>query len=431
MAIEAHEFESGLRVFVDHMPGTHTTAVNVHVAVGSIDETDAEAGLAHIVEHCVFNGNTTFKDTHAIESFAKSNQFSVGAFTSISQTMFPARGPQMRPMLKTYGSMICDSVIETEKTSQELKIVEREAKMSFDNPGFHGLFAQFEAMYGGPYARPVIGFPGAITQFRPENIRAFYASMYHLGKVAIVASGKATFPEVVEVADEYFNSSSLANVRLGTERELPKITPGPTGTFGIVNENSQSNAGVSVNVRSTKELYDVANDTHTGAAYGPAFQLISKHVFEELRIKRQLSYDGGFSRSNLAHNPDTATITGSVTCDPDKVDECIEAIKETVKESTVIKDTQIAEEISLTAGSCLLAVDDPGNRCRMVSSSVEAGDEPESHLEMINRAKALTVEEVRSAVNHVASVFTAGDPYTFITSHPDNLRELEVLESKL
>ena len=56
------QFENGLKYIIRHNtnpPGK--VAMDLHVATGALNETDAQNGLAHFTEHMGFNGSTHFK----------------------------------------------------------------------------------------------------------------------------------------------------------------------------------------------------------------------------------------------------------------------------------------------------------------------------------------------------------------------------------
>ncbi|MEO8522974.1 MAG: insulinase family protein, partial [Acidobacteriota bacterium] len=67
--------------------------VNLQLAVkaGSIDETDAQRGLAHFVEHMAFNGSRHFKPGELISTFEATGARlgpHVNAYTSFDETVY-------------------------------------------------------------------------------------------------------------------------------------------------------------------------------------------------------------------------------------------------------------------------------------------------------------------------------------------------------
>src|SRR5881397_2321962 len=61
-AVEAptrHVLHNGVRVLVQEYPSSEVVAVQLWVRAGGRDETAAELGLAHYLEHMLFKGTTT------------------------------------------------------------------------------------------------------------------------------------------------------------------------------------------------------------------------------------------------------------------------------------------------------------------------------------------------------------------------------------
>ncbi len=75
-------------------------SVWLHVASGSLNETDATRGLAHYLEHMAFNGSTNFPPGSVVPFF-QSLGLSFGrdqnAFTSLDQTVYQLALPDTKP----------------------------------------------------------------------------------------------------------------------------------------------------------------------------------------------------------------------------------------------------------------------------------------------------------------------------------------------
>ena len=79
--------DNGLRVVSEELPYFHSVAVGVWLNVGSRDETRAENGLSHFLEHLAFKGTprrTAFDIAREIDQIGGV----CNAFTSKEQTCF-------------------------------------------------------------------------------------------------------------------------------------------------------------------------------------------------------------------------------------------------------------------------------------------------------------------------------------------------------
>ena len=56
----AYTLQNGLKVILEAAPSAPVVSLNIGVKIGSVWETDAEAGLSHVLEHMVFKGTKSF-----------------------------------------------------------------------------------------------------------------------------------------------------------------------------------------------------------------------------------------------------------------------------------------------------------------------------------------------------------------------------------
>ena len=80
----------GLRVVTEHVPGVRSAAFGIWVGVGSRDETPAQAGAAHYLEHLLFKG-TRRRSALDISASIDAVGGEMNAFTSKEYTCFYAR----------------------------------------------------------------------------------------------------------------------------------------------------------------------------------------------------------------------------------------------------------------------------------------------------------------------------------------------------
>lgn len=429
--IDTHTFESGLQVYVDHMPNTHSTAVNVIVGVGALDETETEAGISHLLEHCVHQETGLFKDEEARLEYEARNQYSSNANTSANRTLYFSRGPQFEPLMRGLAAFVSTPTLKDEHVAKEVAVVTREARMQLDNIGALGYFATRQHMFNSPYSRPVIGYWEDL-EFSGEAVRDYYSRHYTLGTVAIIASGQATTEQVVAAADRYLVQSPLppseTRPRGFSARELSPAVYGVPGTYGIL--GNQHN-----NVR--LESYFLLND-HIKAnlaavdrsAHWLASAIIGASVAKSLRTDRQLSYDGGFGFSASEH-PATWAGHASVTCEADKVAVAQEAIVEGIHNALQTPERKIMAEILSWEGSILMGVDDISSRTGRMSGYVEAGHTPPSVQEVLKECKELTPQDIRIAIADIIDNHASAESYVFIQGDEKAVEGLPIVAAEL
>ena len=100
-ALVTGRLPNGLRYIIrPHKNPEGRVSIWLHVASGSLNETDSTRGLAHYLEHMAFNGSTNFPPGSVVPFF-QSLGLAFGrdqnAFTSFDQTHVSARAAGRRP----------------------------------------------------------------------------------------------------------------------------------------------------------------------------------------------------------------------------------------------------------------------------------------------------------------------------------------------
>lgn len=433
MALETHEFESGLKVAVEQVPTAHTTAVNVMVKVGGLNEAEDEAGLSHLLEHCVHKQTDLYSSNDNRLEYEQAYQYSSFANTSLSRTMYGARGPKFDPMIRGLAATICTPALKDEHIAEEVAVVTREAKMNLDKPDARMYFAALQHVFSPPYSRPVIGYWQNLA-FDGEEVREYYHREYSLGKIAIIATGKASIEEVVLATDKYFESSPLANKTTADpqpqKHSLPPLIIGEPGIYGI-NTEQHSNVSLESGHPLIEEL-KAKFLSPARFAYYTAAQFIGSAVAKSLRDDRQLSYDGGYW-VNTNNTPEIWTAGANVTCDSEKIDEAIAAFDYGVEKAALVKpgSLRIRNSVLAAQGAALISVDDIGAACASITGAIEYGVEPLSREKFVSAYKKMRPADVAEAIQHLAEEYKNSEKFTFIGGDSETIKSYPLLEPKL
>lgn len=203
-------------------------AANFHIVthVGAVQETDAQNGLAHFLEHMAFNGISIFPNEKLLE-YLQNNGIEFGrninASTGFDVTQYFL---QDIPLNKTKGLvdtallilkdwsgniLLQDEEVDAERgvITEEHKVTQVGARKLSTNR-FNG------AGKGTNYAiRNVIGPLENLQKFKYNEIREFYETWYHTGLQAIVIVGDFDVAEMEAQVKEVFNTIPA--------RENPKV----------------------------------------------------------------------------------------------------------------------------------------------------------------------------------------------------------------
>jgi len=168
------------------------------VKAGSVDEDDDQRGLAHFVEHMLFNGTESWKGTEIVdylESIGARFGADLNAYTSFDQTVYMQHIPTDREGLLRQGLEILGEFAWKATLAEEE--IERERGVVLDEwRGGLGAARRVRdeqlavVLRGSRYAeRLPIGLPEIIREAEPETLRRFYRDWYRPERMAIVAVG--------------------------------------------------------------------------------------------------------------------------------------------------------------------------------------------------------------------------------------------------
>jgi zinc protease len=189
--------DSGLRYVVLRHPNPAGRATFwLHVATGSLDESDETRGLAHYLEHMAFNGSANFPPGALIpyfESIGLSFGRDQNAFTSLDQTVYQIAVPDTRPptigkALLYLGDVATRMTLSPEEIEQERQIILEEKRVRAGADQRVRDFLLERLAPGSTFGRRLpIGTEETIRTLRPEHFRDFYARHYVPANMTLLA----------------------------------------------------------------------------------------------------------------------------------------------------------------------------------------------------------------------------------------------------
>jgi len=196
------QFDNGLRLLVDPMPGLQTFALNALVYGGARFETEAQSGWAHLLEHMVFKG-AGGRDARALAEAIEHQGGSINASTGYEHTRFEVRG--MTRLLPLALEIVSDLMFRPELDGVELerekKVVGQEILEAYDAPDDH----VFDLLQGVMFpdqalGRPILGSKASLKPASTGKLRSFAETLYAPHRVVICISGGVTAEMVYQAA---------------------------------------------------------------------------------------------------------------------------------------------------------------------------------------------------------------------------------------
>ncbi|MFB6351901.1 MAG: M16 family metallopeptidase [Bradymonadaceae bacterium] len=225
MDLTTFELDNGLTVILQPKPTAPVVACNVWVGVGSADETDEEAGIAHVHEHMLFKG-TDRRDVGEIAREVEAAGGRINAFTSFDHTCYfvAMSSRYLDTGLDILSDAIQNSSFDADELDNELEVIREEIKRGKDNPSRTASLKLFETAYEHhPYRLPVIGTKESVSSFTREDVYGFFQTHYVPDNMALVLAGDFERDEAREKIEEYFGEMAREGNYEAPERETEPV----------------------------------------------------------------------------------------------------------------------------------------------------------------------------------------------------------------
>jgi zinc protease len=252
-AWQFEELENGLRYAVrrnDVPPGQ--VSIRIRIDAGSLHETDAERGFAHLLEHLTFRESKYLGPGEAIPTWQRLGATfgsDTNAETSPTHTVYkldlPNAGDEaLAESIRLLSGMIRDPVLNQANLDAEMPIVLAEKRERAGAP-VRAADATRETLFAGQRlaTRSPIGTEVTLNEAAPDTIGAFHSRWYRPENTVISVVGSAEPERTAELIRQWFgdwqpsgrpgvapdfgdpdgaNADGVGAVRVVVEPDLPR-----------------------------------------------------------------------------------------------------------------------------------------------------------------------------------------------------------------
>ncbi len=198
--------DNGLTVATDRMDSVQTVTVGLWNRAGSRYETHANNGVAHFLEHMVFQGTTT-RDALRIAKEIENVGGYLNAYTSNEITAYYARVMKDDATLglDMVADLLLNPIFPIEKLEKERGVIIQEIGMYMDDPqSLVGLNAQRTAYGDHPLGWSILGPESLIATMSRDTMTEFLEAHYAPNAMVLSASGAVDHDRLVDQANTLF-----------------------------------------------------------------------------------------------------------------------------------------------------------------------------------------------------------------------------------
>ena len=197
---------NGLRLVTEEAPHFHSVAVGVWLNVGSRDETQAENGLSHFLEHMVFKG-TPKRSVLDIAREIDQLGGQCNAFTTKEQTCFHGRvlAEHLPRLLDLFSDLVLRAHLAAPDLERERQVILEEIHAQDDTPEdlVHVHFAR-NFWRDHSFGWPILGEAEHIAQVNRDDLLTYRQQVYRPADVVVAAAGNLKHEALVDLVSAGF-----------------------------------------------------------------------------------------------------------------------------------------------------------------------------------------------------------------------------------
>jgi predicted Zn-dependent peptidase len=367
------------------MESVRSIALGLWMRTGSRDESPAQAGLSHFLEHLLFKGTDRFSSREIDETF-DSIGAEINAGTGKETTSVYSRFLDRH--LDQAFDVLADMVLRSTypDIDSERQVVIEEIAMYEDEPSDKVHDVLSKAIFGDhPLGRPIIGRAEVISSVSVPEIKAYHDERYVGSNIVIAASGNVEHSKLVELAKRHVECEPTSDV---APSEPAPATTTPRVCF-YEKETEQYHlclGGPGISRGDDRRFALRVLDTILGGS-------TSSRLFQEVREKRGLAYAVYSYASQFVDGGHVGLYVGTR---PDNVAEALDVIgtelRRVSEEGVTEEELERAREN--VKGRTTLSMESTLARMNRLGSSVLMGIPVLTLDEVLARIDAVTFADV-------------------------------------
>ena len=282
-----YPLKNGLTILFEKRP-TKTVAIEIAVKVGSNYEDKKINGISHFIEHMLFEGTKSRKNSREIANEIEKLGGELNAYTSNERTAFFAKvlNKHSEKALEILSDIIKNPLFDKKSIEKERKVILKEINLVTDEPRFHQwILFQKTLFKKHPTKNPTYGSREAIRKLTKKDLINYYKTYYKPNNIIISIVGNVK--EAKDKVNKYFKDFKKSKIK-----EIKKFKePKQTKPIKKVEKKKLLSSYMVLGYKTPKRL---EKDSYAlDVIYAILGRGQSGRLFDEIRNKRGLAYDVG------------------------------------------------------------------------------------------------------------------------------------------
>ncbi|MCR8724882.1 M16 family metallopeptidase [Frigidibacter sp. ROC022] len=203
----SYTLDNGLQVLVLEDHRAPVVVQMVYYKIGAADEPPGHSGIAHFLEHLLFQGTENMAAGELSQTVSR-NGGSDNAFTSWDQTAYFQRvaADRLELMMRMESDRMRNLKLTEDDVRTERQVILEERNQRIDSdPGALFNEQMRAALYlNSPYQIPVIGWRHEMEALTRQDAYDFYKKYYAPNNAILIVAGDVQPEEVLKLAKTYY-----------------------------------------------------------------------------------------------------------------------------------------------------------------------------------------------------------------------------------
>ncbi len=380
--------DNGVRLVTEQIPTLKSVTVGMWVNTGSRDESPAQAGYSHFIEHMFFKGTATRSATD-ISREIDALGGEMNAFTTRETTTFYVKvlDQHLPKALNLLSDLFHRSRFGPKEIEKEKQVVLEEIRMVQDDP--EDLVQELHTglvMGRHPLSRPILGQETTIAKLRRDDLLDYVETHYRPQEMVLAVAGNFNQRRLEQTMARTFGRPRLSVSAAPRRRWSPDICGGV-----VTKRKSLEQVHLCVGLKGIP-----AGHKDRYAAYALNSVLggsVSSRLFQEIREKRGLAYS---IYSFLSGYSDGGTMTVYAGTRAREVERVLDLIRREVRNMAArgIERAELKRTKDQMKGSLMLSLESSHSRMNKLAKDELVAGAHTSLEEMLSDIDAVTGQRV-------------------------------------
>jgi len=205
MDLLLNTLDNGIRLVHYRIPGL-VAHCGLIINTGSRDESEAEHGIAHFIEHMLFKGTKKRKAYHILSRLEDVGG-ELNAYTTKEETAIHASflKEDYERAIELISDIAFNSVFPEKEIEKEKDVVIEEINSYLDNPS-ELIFDDFEELIFSdqPIGRNILGTPDSVKSFSRSTINKFMTNNYTCDQMVFCSVGNISEEKILKLFRDNF-----------------------------------------------------------------------------------------------------------------------------------------------------------------------------------------------------------------------------------